>query len=79
MPCYTTPDGRGIVCVRGRGAPAPCRWCGQPSTRLCDEPVRVVFGEPARTCDAPVCDAHRTAVGASLDRCPDHAPVAVPA
>lgn len=57
-----------IVCSRGRrgGSPPTCRWCTAPSSRLCDAPVK------GRTCDAPMCRVHATAIGQGRDMCPDH-------
>lgn len=75
MPCLPLEEnGRtvGFACVRGRPKVDPCRWCGAPATRLCDEPVEVRFGAAPRTCDAPMCAAHTTRVAGNADRCPDH-------
>lgn len=53
-----------IVCGSfGRKAPV-CRVCGAPAPYLCDGPVG------NRTCDAPICEAHRTNVGPDRDLCP---------
>ena len=50
--------------------------CGRISVALCDFVVgrRVELGDPAgdRTCDAPVCDHHRTKMGPDLDHCWRH-------
>jgi hypothetical protein len=70
----TLPDGtKAIVRFSGK-RPAACRWCGKPSTKLCDfrlsHPSQVTH---KRTCDAPMCDQHAKSVGTNLDFCPDHA------
>lgn len=65
MPCEIR--GNAIVCSRGgRKAPA-CRWCGKPSTKLCDYPT-----SKNQTCDAPICNEHAKSQGKNLDTCPDH-------
>lgn len=59
-----------IVCGRGaRPARVSCRWCPRLSTALCDFP-----SAPDRTCDAPMCPAHRWRVPGTRDTdyCPDH-------
>jgi hypothetical protein len=76
MPCYFAADT--IMCSRGRRAPAPCRTCSAPSLYLCDAPLgEATFGVDVRTCDAPMCEAHRTSVASNVDHCPLHVAVAV--
>lgn len=68
-----------------------CMWCGEPSTALCDywlgeipdpeDGLRNVDCERF-TCDAPLCDDHRAAIGHlcsrqikncdTMDYCPAH-------
>lgn len=62
-----------IVCGKFKEA-AKCRWCGRPSTKLCDYPLSS-RGELAdgKTCDAPMCDAHARNAGPNKDLCPEHA------
>lgn len=64
--------GAGFVCVRGQrrklcGVPS----CGRPQVALCDHPVE--RGGRRGTCDASMCEAHRTRVGPNRDHCPAHA------
>mgnify|MGYP001576472413 FL=1 len=56
----------GFACGPGARTRQPCRWCGKPSTKLCDWPL------PKGTCDAPMCDGHATAIGWNKDHCPEH-------
>lgn len=66
--------------VRLRGpAPAPCvmpdfaepgERCRRMSVALCDWPVSP---SGRTTCSAPICERHRTHVGADRDYCPRHA------
>lgn len=70
MPCKVGRLGSSgfvIVCSRGHRTPPACRWCGKPSTKLCDYPT-----SKNGTCDAPICDAHAMKQGPNLDTCPDH-------
>jgi hypothetical protein len=62
----------GHVCVRGQRRPkCGVPGCGRPQAALCDSPVerQGVKG----TCDASMCDTHRTRVGPNRDHCPAHA------
>jgi hypothetical protein len=63
------PGVTGWVCRGRQPRPAGCSvpHCGRPHTVLCDFPMK------AKTCDAKLCDAHRTKVGPNLDHCPAHA------
>jgi hypothetical protein len=61
-------DGTIICCGRGR----VCSFCGEPSTKLCDAPIKVGDVGHKRTCDARMCDACATRVGANTDVCPNH-------
>ena len=51
--------------------------CDQPATRLCDFPLDTTLRAFTRrkTCDAPLCDAHASGVGAGRDLCPPHVKV----
>lgn len=88
MPFYRTDDGRGTMHVNfGRKTgPLPCvgplrlgddpaigTRCGRLSVALCDHPAGEDLGGKALTCDAPMCEHHRTKVGPNLDHCPRHA------
>lgn len=57
--------------------PAAGAKCGRMSVALCDFVVgkRVEMGDPMgdRTCDAPVCERHRTTIGPNRDHCWRHA------
>lgn len=75
MPCTIVKvgDATAIVCTRGQRR-QNCRWCGSPSTKLCDarlSPLAQVTH--IKTCDAPMCDVHAKRVGPDRDLCPDHA------
>lgn len=76
----------GIVHMKGTKLPKPCvavigissihaeeTYCLAMSAYLCDGP-----GEPGRTCDKPLCEAHATRIGKNKHLCPDcrakHAP-----
>jgi len=48
--------------------PLPCKWCGKPSSFLCDG--LALMGEG--TCDAPLCKHHAYKVGEGRDFCPKH-------
>jgi hypothetical protein len=62
-----------IVCGGHRTKKIACRWCGDPSTKLCDfvisPPEQVTH---KKTCDAPMCNAHAKNVGQDKDFCPAH-------
>lgn len=64
------PEGTAIVCSRGRVKVCCVVFCGKPHTALCDYPV--VRRGVKTTCDSPVCDQHRHAVGDNLDWCQGH-------
>lgn len=81
-------DGGGFCHVNfGRkSGPAPCVGpaqagddlakfggrCGRMSVCLCDWPAgKDLAGKPV-TCDAPVCERHRTRVGPNVDHCWRH-------
>lgn len=70
---------------RQRGAPKQCvaprfetdsptqgERCGRMSVALCDYPVGQDLDGTHMTCDAPMCDKHRTVVGRNKDHCPRH-------
>ena len=64
-----------------RVAPAPCvahdeelgERCARISVGLCDYPAGQTLGGTPLTCDAPICEKHRTRVGPNRDHCPRHA------
>jgi len=68
MPCDITKDESGqvtrIVCSR-RSTPK-CKFCGKPSSKLCDYPVGT------GTCDAQICRACTTHIEPDTDYCPNH-------
>lgn len=61
-----------IVCGPKKRAPR-CRWCAGGSTALCDFQVGRTLAGKAITCDAPMCDHHRTMLSPNRDHCPTHA------
>jgi len=87
MPWYRTEDGSGTMhlLIRGKGSPASCmspalegdnlevgERCGRMAPYLCDFVVGHLRGGKASTCDAPMCERHRTRVGDDRDHCPKH-------
>lgn len=67
-----TPGMSGIICVK-RTRSKPCRYCDQPSSRLCDFPIGTFRGKP-KTCDTPMCERCTTKGSAfKVDYCHDHA------
>ena len=70
MPCkpFRSADGKivGIVCSR-EPRNRPCRFCGNPSSKLCDYPV-----SNGKTCDAPLCPACAVHIEPDTDYCPNH-------
>ena len=63
----TTPSGRRwTVCGDGVKR-CSVDGCAEVSEYLCD------FVPRSRTCDAPLCDAHRVPQGSGRDYCPRHA------
>lgn len=86
MPFYRIDLGEGRTATahfnfgRKRG-PAPCvahddelgERCARMSVALCDAPAGETLGGTPLTCDAPICEKHRTRVGPNLDHCPRHA------
>ena len=76
--------GRSSSCVAPRFEGDKPDWgdrCGRMSIALCDAPAgRDLAGKPL-TCDAPMCELHRTPGGTNIDFCPRHkqlAPVSLP-
>jgi hypothetical protein len=53
--------------------------CLRPSVALCDFVVAHDDADVAVTCDMPLCEHHRTAVGPDVDYCPRHARLAAKA
>lgn len=88
MGFYRTEDGAGwmhIHLARKRGSPASCvalalesdnkelgPRCGRMSVALCDAPVGKDLAGKVLTCDAPMCENHRTSAGKNVDYCPRH-------
>jgi hypothetical protein len=63
----------GVICYSSTKGPRPrCRWCSVPSTALCDYVIGVTLANKPITCDAPMCDAHRTRTSGARDLCPRH-------
>ena len=88
MPFYRTEDGRSsmhinfgrksgpLACVADRlpnDDPAISLRCCRMSVALCDHPAGQDLAGKPLTCDAPMCERHRTRVGPNLDHCPRHA------
>jgi hypothetical protein len=84
---YRTDDGQGWMHIRARNAPGSCASpalpgdnleigprCGRMAPYLCDATVETRGQKVTRTCDAPMCERHRTNVGPDRDLCPKHAP-----
>jgi hypothetical protein len=69
------PDGTvAHICYSGKRRRAkPCKFCRQPSTRLCDFVIMKTLGGGEITCDAPICGACARPIGEDKDLCPDHA------
>lgn len=70
---------------RGNGLPSACvapalegdnlelgPKCARPSVALCDYPAGKDLRGTPLTCDAPMCEQHRTSVGPDRDHCPRH-------
>lgn len=87
MPVYRTEDGSTWMHMRGRNLPASCASpalpgdnlaigprCGRQAPYLCDGPIGSTHGGRVLTCDAPMCERHRTPSGPNRDLCPKHAP-----
>lgn len=78
---FDGPDGSYWVHMRGGRLPAACvardpdkptERCGRMSVALCDAPAGETLGGKPLTCNAPICERHRTSVGKNLDHCPRH-------
>lgn len=84
---YRSPDGQNPLHMRfGRSAPSACAApclpgdevrlfggrCARIAAHLCDFVTGATIGGKPITCDAPMCETHRTAVGPNLDHCPKH-------
>ncbi len=46
--------------------------CARAAVALCDATVGTDFNGKPATCDAPMCEQHRTHVGGDVDYCPRH-------
>jgi hypothetical protein len=69
--------GAGFVCVRGqRQKRCWVPGCGRPQAALCDYPVERKGWKG--TCDASMCETHRTTVGPNRDHCAAHCKMAKP-
>jgi hypothetical protein len=86
MPVYRIDLGDGTTAFAHvnfgrRAGPLPCvafdeelkAKCGRMSVALCDHPSGRTLGGKELTCDAPMCERHRTKVGRGVDHCPRHA------
>jgi len=69
--------GTAIVCGPRRARAARCQVgsCRRPHEALCDHKLEAY--PDGRTCDAKLCDLHRTRTGRDTDLCPYHARQAV--
>jgi hypothetical protein len=71
MPCHHVDLGNGtraIICTRGRTQ--RCKYCGRPSTKLCDWPLA---GEKkGKTCDIPMCERCAAHIEPDTDYCKAH-------
>jgi hypothetical protein len=65
---FHTSSGPAFICARGKRT-KPCRHCSDPSSLLCDYPVR-----GGKTCSAPICGACAAHRGENLDYCREHGP-----
>lgn len=73
-------DGKQVhirICNRGQKR-LPCKFCGTPTTTLCDYPTPTAK-QPRRTCSKRICDKCATHVGDDRDLCPPHAKLVVDA
>jgi hypothetical protein len=67
------------LCVAPRFEKDNPQWgnrCGRMSVALCDHPAGQDLAGKPLTCDAPMCELHRTkarGLGADVDHCPRHA------
>lgn len=58
-----------VACVF-RDFTTPDERCGRMSVALCDGPAGSTLGGAVLTCDAPMCEKHRTSIGPDRDLCP---------
>jgi hypothetical protein len=75
MPCIPVDLGNGafaIVCLRGERT-KPCHYCGRPSEKLCDYPLR--GPKAGKTCDILMCSRCATHDPPDKDYCKAHAPI----
>lgn len=78
MPCRVIPFNGSTAIACGKTSTVSCKFClangrgRRPATKLCDAIVEAGVTGPVRTCDAPICDQHATAVEPGLDVCPVH-------
>lgn len=87
---FRSSDGQGIVHLLVTHIPNACDGqalegdnrvlfgglCGRFANHLCDAPVGETIGGKTITCDAAMCEHHRTNVGPDVDYCPKHAHLA---
>ncbi len=74
MPCSRVKLADGmvaIVCGKMRRLPK-CRFCGEPSTKLCDKILATTIAGAELTCDNPICGGCASSVGPDKDFCPRH-------
>jgi hypothetical protein len=69
MPCKPLLDkhGRTVGFACSRRETIPCHVCGKPMTTLCD--ATDING---KSCDKPMCDAHKHTVWSDTDVCDEH-------
>jgi hypothetical protein len=75
MTCRIVNHGGGlvsIVCMRGDQT-KPCHYCGRPSEKLCDYPLR--GPKAGKTCDILMCSRCATHDPPDKDYCKAHAPM----
>jgi hypothetical protein len=69
MVCTPLPGG-GFLCARAQRRPiCSIPSCGRPAEFECDFKIP---RKKSGTCDARLCDAHRSSVGEDRDLCPAH-------
>ncbi len=68
------PDGTVAIVCGVRHRPAPCAYCGHPSTVLCDGPPRMDHRRALQptTCDRPLCARCAIHVPPNQDFCREH-------
>jgi hypothetical protein len=78
---FVNVEGKNVIICGRKVKPTPqCAFCGEPSTKVCDFPVRDSAGNHIKwyardrhTCDKPICERCATSIGVDRDLCPEHA------